>query len=200
MAIAKQNRLMTLAILLDMLMRSVLGEDEGFRKAKRQIRSRAVRQPSTRGGKGTKMPEALAERRGGNVQCTCRAQLHTSVISPLLSPLGTDIADCHRAPRSGAAVRCLLRGEMSSSRRTCPVCPEQQDNKYVRMCGGGVADARRERRPQQTAREATAIQLWARFYSRGTFFRGREVGAGRVTSPLRRCKMLQWSPGSVAKV
>lgn len=62
MAIAKQNGLMTLAILLDMLMRSVFGEDEGFRKAKRQIRSRAVRQPSTRGGKGTKMSEALAER------------------------------------------------------------------------------------------------------------------------------------------
>lgn len=115
MAIAKQNRLMTLAILLDMLMRSVFGEDEGLRKAKRQIRSRAVRQPSTRGGKGTKTSEALAERRGGNVQWTCRAQLHTSVIGPLLSPLGTDVADCHRAQRKepqfavGSVAKCRVQ-------------------------------------------------------------------------------------------
>lgn len=148
MAIAKQNRPMTLAILLDMPMRSVFGEDEGLRKAKSANEKQSG--PTAVHEGGGKAQKRLRPSQSGEVEvcseCTCRAQLHTSVIGPLLSPLGTDIADCHRAPRKEPRFRCGLRGEMSSSRRTRPVCPEQQDNKYVRVCvGGGVADARRER-------------------------------------------------------
>lgn len=49
------------------------------------------------------------------------------------------------AAERGARSRSSLLAprRMSSSRHTCPICPGQQDNKYVRMCGGGVADAQR---------------------------------------------------------
>lgn len=53
-ATAKQNRLMTLAIPLDMLMRSVFGENEGFQQKPRGKLEAERSAGRPRGGKGTK--------------------------------------------------------------------------------------------------------------------------------------------------
>lgn len=125
--------------------------------------------------------------------CTCGAQLHTSATGPLLLPLGTGTAGIviERHARSHGS-QCTVRGERQVSRHTCAIGPELRNNKYVRICVGGVGDARStaDRRGRRVSEPQEST------------LQGRSVNnrACRVTSQLLRCKMLQWPPGSVAKV
>lgn len=133
---AKQSRLMTLAIVLDALMRSVLGENQGFRRAKGSIRSRADPQLSTRGEKNGKK-KCWRASRSAAVEMWCA---HAAAF--LSNPTSFDSLHRYRYPAAilpTATKRCTGAGSSAGKR---PVqdprvhCVRSSRTRHiVRMCG-----------------------------------------------------------------